>query len=92
MARYAKELRAKIEAHIPNPKKLKYATLITPFADPIIESLMEGNEVEVAFDTQSTPKFLRTQVPLSTFYLLSFYLVDEPIITSNFGQYLRRII
>jgi hypothetical protein len=50
MAKYAKELRAKIEAHIPNPKKLKYATLVTPFADPIIESLMEGNEVEVAFD------------------------------------------
>ena len=50
MAQYANELRAKIEAHIPNPKKLRYATLVTPFAAPIIESLMEGNEVEVAFD------------------------------------------
>ncbi|MDA9349964.1 hypothetical protein N9R31_00795 [bacterium] len=50
MAKYANELRAKIEAHIPNPKKLRYATLVTPFAAPIIESLMEGYEVEVAFD------------------------------------------
>jgi len=50
MAQYAKELRAIIEANVPNPNKLKYATLVTPFADPLIESLMEGNEVEVAFD------------------------------------------
>lgn len=50
MGAYATELRSKIEASIPNPKKLKYATLVQPFRAPIVEGLMEGKDVEDVFE------------------------------------------
>tara|TARA_B110000211_G_scaffold214075_1_gene255184 strand:+ start:2068 stop:2721 length:654 start_codon:yes stop_codon:yes gene_type:complete len=49
MAEYGKLLRDKIEAAMPNPKKLRYAKLVAPFRGPIIEGLMEGKDVEDVF-------------------------------------------
>lgn len=50
MGTYANELRNKIEAHIPNPKKLRYVTLVQPLRAPILEGLLEGKDVEDVFD------------------------------------------
>jgi len=50
MATHALALRQKIEASIPNPKKLQYSKLVQPFRAPILEGLMEGKDVEDVFD------------------------------------------
>ena len=44
------KMRAKIEASIPNKKKLPYALLIKPYRSLILESLMEGKDLELAFN------------------------------------------
>ncbi len=50
MSEYATTMRTKIEASIPNPKKLPYVKVVQPFRDPILEGLMEGKNVEDVFD------------------------------------------
>ena len=50
MADFARKMRAKIEASIPNKKKLPYALLIKPYRSLILESLMEGKDLELVFD------------------------------------------
>ena len=50
MADFARKMRAKIEASIPNKKKLPYALLIKPYRSLILESLMEGKDLELAFN------------------------------------------
>jgi hypothetical protein len=49
MAEFAKKIRAKIEASIPNKKKLSYPLLIKPYRPLILESLMEGKDTEQVF-------------------------------------------
>ena len=43
-------MRAKIEASIPNKKRLPYTLLIKPYRPLIMESLMEGKDIELVFD------------------------------------------
>ena len=50
MADFARKMRAKIEASIPNKKKLPYTLLIKPYRPLIMESLMEGKDIELVFD------------------------------------------
>ena len=50
MADFARKMRSKIEASIPNKKKLPYTLLIKPYRPLIMESLMEGKDIELVFD------------------------------------------
>ena len=50
MADFARRMRARIEASIPNKKKLPYPRLIKPYRPLIMESLMEGKDIELVFD------------------------------------------
>jgi len=50
MADFARKMRSKIEASIPNKKKLPYTLLIKPYREYILESLMEGKDIESVFD------------------------------------------
>ena len=50
MSKRAKLLEEKIKALVPNPKKLKYFELVTPFRAPILQDLMDGKEVIDAFN------------------------------------------
>ena len=50
MADFAREMRAKIEASIPNKKKLPYNLIIKPYRELILESLIEGKDIELVFD------------------------------------------
>jgi hypothetical protein len=50
MADFARKMRAKIEASIPNKKKLSYPLLVKPYQSLIMESLMEGKDIELVFD------------------------------------------
>jgi hypothetical protein len=43
-------MRSKIEASIPNKKKLPYTLLIKPYREYILESLMEGKDIGSVFD------------------------------------------
>lgn len=42
MAEFAKVMRPRIEAAIPNPKKLPYAQLVGPFRATILADIMSG--------------------------------------------------
>jgi len=44
------KMRAKIEASIPNKKKLPYSLLVRPYRELILESLMEGKDIDLVFD------------------------------------------
>jgi hypothetical protein len=44
------KMRAKIEASIPNKKKLPYTLLVRPYRELILESLMEGKDIDLIFD------------------------------------------
>ena len=44
------KMRAKIEASIPNKKKLPYTLLVRPYRELILESLMEGKDIDLVFD------------------------------------------
>ena len=50
MADFARKMRSKIEASIPNKKKLPYTLLIKPYREYILESLMEGKDIGSVFD------------------------------------------
>ena len=50
MADFARRMRSKIEASIPNKKKLPYTLLIKPYREYILESLMEGKDIGSVFD------------------------------------------
>jgi hypothetical protein len=50
MADFARKMRSKIEASIPNKKKLPYSRLIKPYRPLIMEILMEGKDVEQVFN------------------------------------------
>jgi hypothetical protein len=49
MAEFAKKMRAKIEASTPNKKKLPYPRLMKPYQPRLMESLMEGLDIEQVF-------------------------------------------
>ena len=44
------KMRAKIEASIPNKKNLPYTLLVRPYRELILESLMEGKDIDLVFD------------------------------------------
>ena len=50
MADFASKMRSKIEASIPNKKKLPYTLLVRPYRELILESLMEGKDIDLVFD------------------------------------------
>ena len=50
MSKHAQKLEEKIKALVPNPKKLKYFELVTPYRQPILQDLMDGKDVEESFD------------------------------------------
>jgi hypothetical protein len=50
MAEFAKEMRPKIEAAIPNPEKRPYVTLVAPFRETILQDLMSGLDPEDVFE------------------------------------------
>jgi hypothetical protein len=50
MAKIAHEMRPRIEAAIPNPKKLPYVQLVGPYRDTILEDLMSGLDPQDVFD------------------------------------------
>jgi hypothetical protein len=50
MADFARKMRSKIEASIPNKKKLPYSRLIKPYQPRLMESLMEGLDIEQVFN------------------------------------------
>lgn len=51
MNQYAKKIRPTLEKHIPNPKKIRYSSLVQPYREPLLELLQEGFSVEEAFRT-----------------------------------------
>jgi hypothetical protein len=50
MADFARKMRSKIEASVPNKKKLPYSRLIKPYQPRLMESLMEGLDIEQVFN------------------------------------------
>lgn len=50
MAEFAQVMRPRIEAVIPNPKKLPYVKLVMPFRDTILEDLMSGLDPQDVFE------------------------------------------
>ena len=59
MAKFALEMRPRIQAAIPNPHSLSYDKLVRQFREPILEGLMEGRDPEnvlqdVIFDARSS--------------------------------------
>lgn len=50
MAEFAQVMRPRIEAAIPNPKKLPYVKLVMPFRDTILEDLMSGLDPQDVFE------------------------------------------
>lgn len=50
MAKIAHEMRPRIEAAIPNPKKLPYVQLVGPYRDTILEDLMSGLDPQDVFE------------------------------------------
>jgi hypothetical protein len=50
MSTFAKEMRTRIEAAIPNPGKLPYAQLVGPFREAILQDLMSGLDAQEVFE------------------------------------------
>lgn len=50
MAEFAKVMRPRIEAAIPNPKKRPYVELVAPFREPILQDLMSGLDPDDVFE------------------------------------------
>lgn len=50
MAEFAQVMRLRIEAAIPNPKKLPYVKLVMPFRNTILEDLMSGLDPQDVFE------------------------------------------
>ena len=50
MSKFAKEMRPRIEAAIPNPEKRPYVTLVAPFRETILQDLMSGLDPEEVFE------------------------------------------
>ena len=51
MNQYATEIRPKLEKHLPNPKKIRYSSLVQPYREHLLELLQEGFSAEDAFRT-----------------------------------------
>jgi len=50
MSKHAKILEGKIKTDVPNPKKLKYFDLVKPFRKPILQDVIDGKDIEDAFN------------------------------------------
>ena len=50
MSKHAKSLEDKIKTDVLNPKKLKYFDLVKPFRKPILQDVIDGKDIEDAFN------------------------------------------
>ena len=49
MAIFANDMRTRIESVIPNKNKVPYPILVRPYREPLLESIIEGKDVESTF-------------------------------------------